>query len=42
MHDDLGYVIIINIFSCMLDKKIYEFTDVHEYEYTDVHEYEYD
>ena len=37
------YIIIINIFSCMLDTNIYEYTDVqeYEYEYADVHEYEY-
>lgn len=31
------YVIIINIFYCMLDTNIYEYTDVHEYKYADVH-----
>ena len=40
MHDDLGYVIIINVFNCMLDTNIYECTDVLECEYTDMHEYE--
>ena len=35
------YIIIINVFSCMLDTNIYEYTDVHEYEYADIHEYEY-
>ena len=33
------YVIIINVFNCMLDTNIYEYTDVEEYEYADVHEY---
>ena len=37
----LVYVIIINVFNCMLDTNIYEYADVQEYEYTDVHEYEY-
>ena len=41
MHDDLVYVIIINVLSCMLDMNIYEYVDVQEYEYVDVHEYEY-
>ena len=35
------YIIIINIFSCMLDMNIYEYADIHEYEYAKVHEYEY-
>ena len=35
------YVIIIYVFNCTLDTKIYEYADVHEYEYADVHEYEY-
>ena len=35
------YVIIINVFNCMLDTNIYEYAGVQEYEYTDVHEYEY-
>ena len=35
------YIIIINVFSCMLDMNIYEYADIHEYEYTKVHEYEY-
>ena len=35
------YVIIINVFNCMLDTNIYEYADVLECEYTDVHEYEY-
>ena len=34
------YVIIINVFNCMLDTNIYECTDVLECEYTDIHEYE--
>ena len=34
------YVIIINVFNCMLDTNIYECTDVLECEYTDMHEYE--
>ena len=36
------YIIIINIFSYMLDMNIYEYTDVkeYEYEYADIHEYE--
>ena len=36
------YVIIINIFNCMLDTNIYEYVDVQEYKYADVHEYEYE
>ena len=35
------YVIIINIFNCMLDTNIYEYTDIQEYEYADIHKYEY-
>ena len=35
------YIIIINVFFCMLDMNINEYADVHEYEYADVHEYEY-
>ena len=35
------YVIIINVFNCMLDTNIYEYADVQECEYADVHEYEY-
>ena len=35
------YVIIINVFNCMLDTNIYEYADVLECEYADVHEYEY-
>ena len=35
------YIIIINIFSYMLDTNIYEYGDVQEYEYTDIHEYKY-
>ena len=42
MHDDLEYVIIINIFACMLDTNIYEYADVQEYKYAGVHEYEYE
>ena len=30
------YVIIINIFNCILDTNIYEYADVQEYEYVDV------
>ena len=33
------YVIIINVFNCMLDTNIYEYTDVQEYKYAAVHEY---
>ena len=33
------YVIIINVFYCMLDTNIYEYTDVQEYKYAAVHEY---
>ena len=35
------YIIIINVFFCMLDMNIYEYADIHEYEYTKVHEYKY-
>ena len=35
------YVIIMNVFNCMLDTNIYEYADVLECEYADVHEYEY-
>ena len=35
------YVIIINVFNCMLDTNIYEYADVLECEYVDVHEYKY-
>ena len=35
------YVIIINVFNCMLDTNIYEYTDVQKYKYADVHEYKY-
>ena len=35
------YIIIINVFSCMLGTNIYKYADVQEYKYTDVHEYEY-
>ena len=35
------YIIIINVFDCMLDTNIYEYADVLECEYADVHEYEY-
>ena len=31
------YVIIINVFNCMLDTNIYKYTDVQEYEYIDIH-----
>ena len=41
MHDDLVYVIIINVFSCMLDTNIYKYADVLECEYGDVHKYKY-
>ena len=34
------YVIIINVFYCMLDTNIYEYADIHEYEYANVYEYE--
>ena len=33
----LVYVIIINVFNCMLDTNIYKYTDVQEYEYIDIH-----
>ena len=36
------YVIIINVFNCMLDTNIYEYADVQEYKYADVHKYEYE
>jgi len=36
------YVIIINVFNCMLDTNIYKYADVLECEYADVHEYEYE
>ena len=35
------YVIIINVFNCMLDTNIYEYVNVLECEYADIHEYEY-
>ena len=35
------YVIIINVFNCMLDTNIYEYADVLECEYADIHKYEY-
>ena len=35
------YVIIINVFYCMIDTNIYEYADIHEYKYVDVHKYEY-
>ena len=35
------YVIIINVFNCMLDTNIYEYANVLECEYVDVHKYEY-
>ena len=35
------YVIIINVFNCILDTNIYEYVDVLECEYADIHEYEY-
>ena len=35
------YVIIINVFNCILDTNIYEYADMLECEYTDVHKYEY-
>jgi len=34
------YVIIINIFNCMLNTNIYEYADVHKYEYANVYGYE--
>ena len=37
----LVYVIIINVFNCMLDTNVYEYVDVLECEYADVHEYKY-
>ena len=33
------YVIIINIFNCMLDTNIYEYADVLECEYTNIYKY---
>ena len=36
------YVIIINVFNCMLDTNIYEYADVLECEYADIHKYEYE
>ena len=36
------YVIIINVFNCMLDTNIYEYADVQEYKYADVQKYEYE
>ena len=35
------YVIIINVFNCILDTNIYEYADVLECEYADVHKYKY-
>ena len=35
------YVIIINVFNCMLDTNKYEYADVLECEYADVHKYKY-
>ena len=35
------YIIIINVFNCMLDMNIYEYADVIECEYADIHKYEY-
>ena len=35
------YVIILNIFNCMLDTNIYEYVDIQECKYAEVHEYEY-
>ena len=35
------YIIIINIFNCMLDMNIYEYADVLECEYANIHKYEY-
>ena len=35
------YVIILNVFNCMLDANIYEYADIQECEYVEVHEYEY-
>jgi len=35
------YVIILNVFNCMLDANIYEYTEIQEYEYAEVHKYEY-
>ena len=35
------YVIIINVFNCMLDTNIYEYANVLECEYVDVQKYEY-
>ena len=36
------YVIIINVFNCMLDTNIYEYADVQEYEYANIYEYKYE
>ena len=35
------YVIILNIFNCMLDTNIYEYVDIQECKYAEVHEYVY-
>ena len=35
------YVIILNVFNCMLDANIYEYAEIQEYEYAEVHKYEY-
>ena len=35
------YVIIINVFNCMLDTNIYEYADVLECEYADIYKYKY-
>ena len=35
------YVIIINVFNCILDMNIYKYADVLECEYADIHKYEY-
>ena len=35
------YIIIINIFNCMIDMNIYEYADVLECEYANIHKYEY-
>ena len=35
------YVIILNIFNCMLDTNIYEYADIQECKYAEVHEYKY-
>ena len=34
------YVIIINIFNCMLNTNIYKYADVHKYEYANIYGYE--